>query len=76
MMGWVEKEKAAFLFVVFTNGAMHQYDYYINFIYNTLSNKFELDNIEFENYLHSNGKSQNELQCTKTAGILRTSKKT
>jgi hypothetical protein len=55
MMGWVDKEKAEFILVVFTNGGEHQYDYFINFNYNTSSDKFELDNIEFENYLHLNG---------------------
>ena len=53
MMGWVEKEKAEFIFVVFTNGAEHQYDYFLNFANNISTNKFELDKIEFESYLHS-----------------------
>lgn len=52
MMGWVDKEKAEFVLVVFTNGGEHQYDYFINFNYNTSINKFELEKIEFENYLH------------------------
>lgn len=55
MMGWVEKEKAEFILVVFTNGGEHQYDYYIYFSFNTSTNKFDLDKIEFENYLHFNG---------------------
>ena len=55
MMGWVDKEKAEFILVVFTNGGEHQYDYFINFITKTSTNKFELDKIEFENYLHLNG---------------------
>lgn len=55
MMGWVDKKKAAFLFVVFSNGAAHQYDYFIDFVFNVSLNKFELDKIEFENYLHLNG---------------------
>lgn len=55
MIGWVNKEKAEFIFVVFTNGAEHQYDYIINFSFNTSTNKFELDKIEFENYLQLNG---------------------
>lgn|GEM_PF-1340058 len=55
MMGWVDNEKAEFILVVFTNGGEHQYDYFINFNYNTSSDKFELDIIEFENYLHLSG---------------------
>jgi hypothetical protein len=56
MMGWADKEKAEFILVVFTNGGEHQYDYFINFNYNTSSDKYDLDNIEFENYLHLNGR--------------------
>lgn len=55
MMGWVEKEKAEFVLVVFSNGAEHQYDYFINFTHNTSANKFELEEIASENYLHLNG---------------------
>jgi len=54
MMGWVDIEKAEFVLVVFTYGAEHQYDYFINFSFNTSTNKFELDKIEFENYLNLN----------------------
>lgn len=55
MMGWVDKEKAEFILVIFTNDGEHQYDYFINFSFNTLTNKFELDKIEFENYLNLKG---------------------
>ncbi|MCX8478518.1 MAG: hypothetical protein ORN56_01870 [Chitinophagales bacterium] len=55
MMGWVDKEKAAFVLVVFKNGGEHQYDYFIDFNFNNSSNKFELDKIGFENYLHLKG---------------------
>lgn len=55
MIGWVENEKAEFILVVFTNGGEHQYDYFINFNTKTSTNTFELDEIEFENYLHLNG---------------------
>lgn len=55
MMGWVDNKQAEFVLVVFANGAEHQYDYFINFNYNTSSDRFELDKIEFENYLHLNG---------------------
>ncbi|NVO03037.1 MAG: hypothetical protein HXX09_10095 [Bacteroidetes bacterium] len=55
MIGWVDNEKAEFVLVVFTNGGEHQYDYFINFIANASTNKFELDKIEFENYLNLKG---------------------
>lgn len=55
IMGWTDKEKAEFIFVVFTNGSEHQYDYFISFNYNTSSDKFELNKIEFESYLHLSG---------------------
>ncbi len=57
MMGWVDSEKAEFVLVVFTNGGEHQYDYFINFIPKNSTNIFELDKIEFENYLHLNGQN-------------------
>ena len=65
MMGWIEKEKAEFLLVVFSNGAEHQYDYIINFIYNTSTNKFDLDKIEFENYLQLKGQKPNRITIYK-----------
>ena len=64
-MGWVDKEEAAFMFVVFTNGAEHQYDYFINFTYNNSTNKYELDKIAFENYLHSNGQKPTRITIYK-----------
>lgn len=54
MIGWVDNERAEFILVIFKNGGEHHFDYFINFIHNTSSDKFELDKIEFENYLHSN----------------------
>ena len=61
MMGWIDKDKAEFILVVFTNGGEHQYDYFINFLFNTLTKKFELDKIEFENYLHFNGQKPSHI---------------
>ena len=65
MMGWVDKENAAFMLVVFKNGAEHQYDYFINFSYYTSTNKFELDKIEFENYLNLNGQKPKRITIYK-----------
>ena len=55
MMGWVDVEKAEFIFVVFSNGAEHQYDYHVNFAYNAASREYEVEKIEFENYLRIGG---------------------
>ncbi|HZV68648.1 MAG TPA: hypothetical protein VFG10_03860 [Saprospiraceae bacterium] len=65
MIGWVEKEKAEFVLLVFTKGGEHQYDYFINFNYSSSSDKFELDKIEFENYLHSNGQNPKRITIYK-----------
>lgn len=56
LMGWLEKAKAEFVFVVFTNGGEHQYDYYINFKRKASSGDFALYEIAFENQFHLNGK--------------------
>lgn len=53
MIGWVDKEKAEFILVVFSNGGEHQYDYTINFIYSSARKDFVLDKILFENYLNN-----------------------
>ena len=59
MMGWVNKEKAEFILVTFSNGGEHQVDYYIDFIYDAVMNVFELDKIQFENYAgQKEGKSE------------------
>ncbi|NBU04932.1 MAG: hypothetical protein EBT39_01075 [Sphingobacteriia bacterium] len=55
LMGWVDKKKAEFIFVVFKNGGIHQNDYSINYKHNISKDKFELEKIEFENYLNLNG---------------------
>lgn len=48
LMGWMDIEKADFLFVVFSNGFQHQYDYSINYKYNTKLKAFELEKVEFK----------------------------
>jgi len=50
LIGWVDKEQAEFVVVVFSNGGEHQFDYLINFTVNAKTNKFELDKIEVDNY--------------------------
>lgn len=65
MIGWVDKEKAEFIFVVFTNGGEHQYDYFINFIARAPTNELELDEIAFENYLQLNGQKPKRMTIYK-----------
>ncbi len=48
MIGWVDKENAEFLFYVFSNGFDHQYNYAINYKYNTKLKLFELKKLEFK----------------------------
>lgn len=65
MMGWVDKEKAGFILVVFSNGGEHQYDYFIDFAYNATRKEFELEKIEFENYLDGNGQKPKRITLYK-----------
>jgi hypothetical protein len=48
LMGWVDKENADFIFVVFSNGFVHQYDYSINYEYDVKRKEFELKKLEFK----------------------------
>jgi hypothetical protein len=48
LMGWVTKEKAEFIFVLFLNGGEHKYDYFINYNYNVSRKEFELVNIKMK----------------------------
>ena len=48
LVGWVEKENAEFIFVVFSNGFEHQYDCQMNYKYNTDKRRFELDKLHFK----------------------------
>jgi hypothetical protein len=61
MIGWVEKEEAEFLMVVFSNGAQHQYDYHIHFTYDDALRQYKLDNIQFEDFLHLDGQKPNRI---------------
>ena len=50
LFGWVSEENAEFIFVTFFPDYKHQYDYFIDFTFNTEQKEFELEKIEFENY--------------------------
>lgn len=42
LVGWVEKDKAEFMFVTFSNGFEHQFDFHIYYTYNLVHKMFEL----------------------------------
>lgn len=65
LVGFIEREKAEFIFVVFSDGLTHQYDYFLNFYNNSSTNKFELDKIDFENYLQSDGQKPKRISIFK-----------
>lgn len=48
LMGWTDKEKAEFIFVVFSNGFDHVYDYSISYMLNTTNKELELEKIQFK----------------------------
>lgn len=52
MLGWVEEEKAEFIFVTFSNGCEHQYDCFLNYKYDTKQMEFDVEQIRFEYYLY------------------------
>lgn len=47
LVGWVDAKRAEFMFVVFSNGFEHKYDYSIRYKYNSKQKKWELVKIEF-----------------------------
>ncbi|MFO0358651.1 MAG: hypothetical protein ACK50A_16975 [Sphingobacteriaceae bacterium] len=47
MIGWVQQEKAEFMFVMFTNGFEHQYDYNIKYNHNKKTKKYEVASIKY-----------------------------
>ncbi len=48
IIGWVNKEKAEFLFYVFSNGFEHQYNYTIIYKYTVKHKDFELEKLQFK----------------------------
>lgn len=47
LVAWVNKDNAEFIFVVFSNGFAHQYDYHFNYKYDTKKKEFVLEKTEF-----------------------------
>lgn len=52
LIGWVESEKANFIFVAFSNGMAHQFDGYLDYQYDAGKQGFVLVNTRFENFLY------------------------
>lgn len=50
MFGWFSKDQTEFLMVTFFPGYTHQYDYSINYKYNSKTEAFEMGNIQFKNF--------------------------
>lgn len=52
LVGFVEDEKAEFIFITFSNGYAHQFDCFIQYTYHTELKAYMLENSRFENYLY------------------------
>ena len=48
LVGWVNKYNADFIFVVFSNGFAHQYDYNFTYKYDVKKKEFILEKTEFK----------------------------
>ena len=53
LMGWVDTQQAEFVFVVFSKGGAHQYDYVMSFNSLAKTKHYTLDQIAFEDYRHA-----------------------
>lgn len=51
LMGWVEKDKADFNFITFSNGIEHKFDFLISYHYNATKKEFESVASSFEDYI-------------------------
>ena len=56
LIGNVENYNAKFNFITFTNGFSHQFDYTIDFNFDSTVQNYRLNMIEFEDYLKFQGK--------------------
>jgi hypothetical protein len=48
LIGWVDKEKADFIFVIFSNGFRHQYDCTISYRYQVRQKQFKMEQLQFK----------------------------
>lgn len=52
LFGWAEKTKAEFIFVTFWDRCAHQFDYIINYKYDSTQKDFIIDNSRFDYFLY------------------------
>lgn len=52
MMGWVDIARVEFIFVTFSNNGAHEFDYFINYKYDSASKRFISSASSFKNYLY------------------------
>lgn len=52
MAGTVSEDSAEFVLVTFSGGGRHEYDYFVDFKYNTEQREFETVDSRFENYVY------------------------
>lgn len=52
LIGWVDSDKANFIFVAFSNGMAHQFDGYLDYQYDAAKQGFVLVKTRFENFLY------------------------
>jgi hypothetical protein len=50
LIGWCNDYNADFLFVTFSNGFSHQFDFHIKYKYDIHKNEFIIENTRFENF--------------------------
>lgn len=48
LISWIRPKNAEFIFVVFTNGFSHQYDYHLHYTYDHPKKDFVLEKTEFK----------------------------
>ena len=52
LISWIDKERAEFSFITFTNRAQHWFDCFIVYKYNTTARAFESQAVRFEVYMY------------------------
>ena len=52
MIGDITEDSSEFVLVTFSGGGRHEYDYFVDFNYNTERREFETVDSRFENYVY------------------------
>ncbi len=53
LIGWIEPVKAEFIFVTFSNGGQHAFDFFSDYVFNTGLKKIEHLSSRFEDYIYN-----------------------